>query len=78
MEESQLIGIINRLKAMQEDAVDEPQPRRFEKEGVEQATVVYNATNQTYTLTEHNPETTFEFDNIDLVAIELFDLLTDN
>ncbi|MBY7147638.1 DUF1797 family protein, partial [Levilactobacillus brevis] len=32
----------------------------------------------TYTLTEHNPETTFEFDNIDLVAIELFDLLTDN
>ncbi|KRN03045.1 hypothetical protein FD13_GL000799 [Levilactobacillus senmaizukei DSM 21775 = NBRC 103853] len=78
MEESQLIGIINRLKAMQEDATDEPQPRRFEKEGVEQALVVFNQATHTYTLTEHNPETTFEFDNIDLVAIELFDLLTDN
>ncbi len=48
MEESQLIGIINRLKAMQEDAGDEPQPRRFERDGVELAQVVYHADTQTY------------------------------
>ncbi|MFC6253240.1 YkuJ family protein [Secundilactobacillus hailunensis] len=78
MEESQLIGIINRLKAMQEDTGDEPQPRRFEKEGVELAQVVYHPETQTYSLDEHQAKEHFEFDNIDLIAIELFELLTDN
>ncbi|WP_404814731.1 YkuJ family protein [Secundilactobacillus paracollinoides] len=78
MEESQLIGIINRLKAMQEDAGDEPQPRRFEVNGVEQAQVTYHSETKTYTLDEYQGKEHFEFDNIDLVAIELFELLTNN
>lgn len=78
MEESQLIGIINRLKAMQQDAGDEPQPRRFERDGVERAQVTYDPATSTFSLDEYQPDEHFEFDNIDLVAIELFELLTDN
>ncbi|PWF99889.1 YkuJ family protein [Levilactobacillus bambusae] len=78
MEDSHLVGIIDRLKVMQQDTGDEPQPRRFEKDGVERARVVYHQDSNTYTLYEFNPDVSFEFDNIDLVAIELFDLLSDN
>ncbi|CAJ1227140.1 MULTISPECIES: YkuJ family protein [Lactiplantibacillus] len=78
MEKSELSAILKRLEAMRAAETTEVQSRRFEKEGVERGQVAYDPATSTYTLQEFKPDQTFEFDNIDLVAIELYDLLTDN
>ncbi|ETY74678.1 YkuJ family protein [Lactiplantibacillus fabifermentans] len=78
MEKSELSAILKRLEAMRASDATEVQSRRFEKEGVERGQVAYDPATATYTLQEFKPDQTFEFDNIDLVAIELYDLLTDN
>ncbi|VDG17486.1 YkuJ family protein [Lactiplantibacillus mudanjiangensis] len=78
MEKSELTAILKRLEAMRNTEATEVQSRRFEKEGVERGEVAYDPATSTYTLQEFNPDQTFEFDNIDLVAIELYDLLADN
>lgn len=75
MKTSQLVAIIRRLEAMKEDAND--LQRRFEKDGIEKCTVRYNAETESFDLQESGSRQSYQFDNIDLVAIEIFDLLQD-
>lgn len=55
----------------------ETQSRRFEKDGDERGVVTYNPVSKTFTLEEVATKQKFEFDNIDLAAMEIFDLLDD-
>jgi uncharacterized protein YkuJ len=77
MQSSQLVAIIKRLVAMQEDQSAEIQERRFEKSGDQKAAVSYDPQTQTFELEDSSTHQKFEFDNIDLVAMELYDLLAD-
>lgn len=78
MKSSQLVAIIKRLEAMQQTDPDEEQTRHFEKEGVGVVGIVkYDANNQTYELEEVNNHQKFNFDDIDLIAMEIYDLLND-
>ncbi|MFD1673022.1 YkuJ family protein [Agrilactobacillus yilanensis] len=74
MEKSQLVAIIKRLEAMQESD-GEVQTRRFETNGVEKGLVTFDPKANIYTLEETKTHQTFDFDSIDLTAIEIFDLL---
>lgn len=75
MTHSQLVAIIKRLEAMVESADNELQVRRFEKEGVEKCTVTYDKVTDTFELTETDTHQQYEFDNIDIVAMEIYDLI---
>ena len=77
MEKSQLVEIISRLDAMIKTGGTEHQSRRFEKNGEERGVVTYNPINDTFSLEEVATKQKFEFDNIDLTALEIFDLLDD-
>ncbi len=74
---SQLVAIIKRLEAMIEAQDKEIQVRRFEKEGVEKCTVAYDSSTQTFELTEGASQSSYQFDNIDLVAMEIYDLINE-
>ena len=56
---------------------NEIQSRRFEKNGDERGVVTYNPVSGIFTLEEIATNQKFEFDNIDLAAMEIFDLLDD-
>ncbi|HLQ40143.1 MAG TPA: YkuJ family protein [Tetragenococcus sp.] len=75
MEKSQLIAIIKRLEAMVEAQDSEVQVRRFEKEGVEKCTVTFDSSTATFELTEAKTNQAYQFDNIDIVAMEIYDLI---
>ncbi|MBT9718913.1 YkuJ family protein [Enterococcus durans] len=75
MAHSQLVAIIKRLEAMVESADNELQVRRFEKEGAEKCTVTYDKVTETFELTETDSHQQYEFDNIDIVAMEIYDLI---
>ncbi|MBM7708290.1 YkuJ family protein [Enterococcus lemanii] len=75
MKHSQLVAIIKRLEAMIEAQDNEVQIRRFEKEGVEKCTVSYDHSTETFELTESQSNQPYQFDNIDMVAIEIYDLI---
>ena len=77
MENSQLVAIISRLDAMMKACESETQSRRFEKDGDERGVVTYNPVSKTFTLEEVATKQKFEFDNIYLAAMEIFDLLDD-
>ncbi|WP_461215833.1 YkuJ family protein [Lacticaseibacillus sp. GG6-2] len=77
MKSSQLVAIIKRLEAMQEATDGEVQSRRFEKDGAEKGLVEYDPKTETYTLEEMDHHQKFDFDDIDLVAMEIYDLLGD-
>jgi len=77
MKSSQLVAIIKRLEAMQEATDNEIQTRLFEKNGVEKGMVSYDPKTQGYELEEMDHHQVFQFDNIDLVAMEIYDLLDD-
>ncbi|MDN2453784.1 YkuJ family protein [Lactobacillus sp. UCMA15818] len=77
MEISQLTAIISRLDAMVKEQSDEVQSRRFEKDGRERGVVSYDKETDTFTLEESSDKQKFEFDNIDLAAMEIYDLLND-
>jgi len=73
---SLLQGILSRLSNMQEKKED--QERYFEKNGVKKCKVTYNAKNDSFELQIYNEDGStdnFQFDNIDMVAIEIFDLM---
>ncbi|MGX7199891.1 YkuJ family protein [Enterococcus nangangensis] len=74
---SQLVAIIKRLEAMTEAQDSEVQVRRFEKEGVEKCLVTYDSTTNTFELTESDTHQSYQFDNIDLVAMEIYDLISE-
>ena len=76
MENSQLVAIIKRLDAMSNNEGNEVSSRRFEKDGEERGFVTFDPT-KTYTLEEIASKQKFEFDDIDLAAMEIYDLLND-
>lgn len=77
---SQLSGIITRLQNLQETASSSSEPfqRFFEVEGEKRCSVKYFEKSSTYELEVYQktekPQT-YQFDNIDMIAIEIFDLL---
>ncbi|MGC6770384.1 YkuJ family protein [Enterococcus sp. LJL128] len=75
MKQSQLVAIIKRLEAMTEANDNEIQVRRFEREGVEKCLVNYDKTTDTFELTEADSQQSYQFDNIDIVAMEIYDLI---
>ncbi|WEV55155.1 DUF1797 family protein [Leuconostocaceae bacterium ESL0723] len=62
---------------MQEATDDLIQIRRFDVYGVEVLQVRYDQVNKLWTIMEHRQAHRFQFDDIDLVAIEIYDLLRD-
>ncbi len=76
MENSQLVAIIKRLDAMS-NTEGEVSSRRFEKDGEERGFVTFDPSTGTYTLEEIASKQKFEFDDIDLAAMEIYDLLND-
>ena len=74
MKPSQLSAILRRLEVMMEDNGD-VEIRRFEKEGVERCVVKYNRDTESFELEEHDSNQTYQFDDLDLVAIEIYELL---
>ena len=75
MKSSQLVAIIKRLEAMVEAQDNEVQVRRFEQEGVEKCTVTYDNSTETFELTEAESSQSYQFDNVDIVAMEIYDLI---
>ncbi|MBD1381280.1 YkuJ family protein [Metabacillus arenae] len=77
---SQLSAIITRLQSLQETATEnnEPMQRYFEVNGEKKCSVKYFEKNSTFELTvfekDEKPRT-YPFDNIDMVAIEIFELI---
>ncbi|KAA9302147.1 MULTISPECIES: YkuJ family protein [Aerococcus] len=74
MKTSQLQAILNRLEAMTADD-SEIEVRRFEFEGQERCQVRYDRETESFELQDHTINESFQFDDIDLVAIEIFELL---
>ncbi|MGX7109526.1 YkuJ family protein [Facklamia miroungae] len=74
MKASVLTGIIQRLETMAKSK-DEVEVRRFELDGIEKCQVTYLPNDDAFEMTESKTGTVFRFDNVDLVAIEIFDLL---
>ena len=56
---------------------NEVSSRRFEKDGEERGFVTFDPATKTYTLEEIASKQKFEFDDIDLAAMEIYDLLND-
>lgn len=75
MKPSQLIPIIRRLEAMREDETEEVQTRRFEKDGKEMCLVTYDQKAGLYELKDRTTGESYEFDNIDYVAVEILELV---
>lgn len=73
---SMLDGILSRLKNMQESGEDAE--RFFEQNGVKKCKVSYFSKSNSFELKIFNEDgktDAYQFDNIDMVAIEIFDLL---
>lgn len=75
MKSSELTAIIRRLEAMQEDSDGEVQVRRFEKDGEERCLITYDGKAGIYELEERATKQIYRFDDIDMVAMEIFELL---
>jgi uncharacterized protein YkuJ len=76
---SQLQGILTRLKNLHEQANGgEPAQRFFEVNGERKCQVTYNPKSATFELEIYNEKEKpkrYQFDNIDMIAIEIFDLI---
>jgi uncharacterized protein YkuJ len=72
---SHLKAIISRLEAMVESTDSDTQMRRFEKEGELKAEVTFNKEDQTFIMKDIDGNFTSTFDDIDIVAMEIYDLL---
>ncbi|MBM4764342.1 YkuJ family protein [Bacillus sp. B15-48] len=76
---SQLQGIITRLKSLQEQAENgEPAQRFFEVNGDRKCQVTFHPKTETYELEVYNEKDKpkkYQFDNIDMITIEIFDLI---
>lgn len=70
---SVLSGIIQRLEVMTK--ATEIEVRRFELDGVEKCQVSYFPEEEAFELRDSERNTTYRFDDIDLVAIEIYELL---
>ncbi|MGV3463896.1 MAG: YkuJ family protein [Heyndrickxia sp.] len=76
---SQLLGIIQRLKAMQEgNETGDIQQRRFEVNGKTLCQVKYFPATETFELEVYGDDkktNKYQFDDIDITSIEIFDLV---
>jgi uncharacterized protein YkuJ len=76
---SQLLGIITRLQNLQENAGSgEPLQRFFEVEGEKRCSVKFFDKSSTFELEVYqkgDKPQSYQFDNIDMIAMEIFDLL---
>jgi uncharacterized protein YkuJ len=76
---SQLQGILTRLKNLNEQAIGgEPAQRFFEVNGERKCQVTYSPKTETFELEVYNDKEKpkrYQFDNIDMIAIEIFDLI---
>lgn len=73
MKSSVLMGIIQRLEAMTHTD-NETEVRRFELDGVEKCQVTYVKESDTFELVDNGAGSAFQYDDIDLVALEIYDL----
>lgn len=74
---SDLKQILARLRAMIDATDSQYQSRRFDAFGIEAVQVDYDQLTQIWTVHEHREVRQFQFDDIDLVAIEIYDVLHD-
>ena len=76
---SQLQGILSRLSSLQGNANgNEPAQRYFEVNGEKRCSVKYFDKTETYELEvfqQGEKPKSYQFDNIDMIAIEIFDLI---
>jgi len=76
---SQLQGILTRLKNLQEQSTGgEPAQRNFEVNGVLKCQVTYHPKTETFELEVYNEKEKpkrYQFDNVDMITIEIFDLI---
>jgi uncharacterized protein YkuJ len=76
---SQLQGILTRLKNLQEQSTGgEPAQRFFEVEGERKCQVTFHSKTATFELevySEKEKPKRYQFDNIDMITIEIFDLI---
>lgn len=77
---SLLQGILKRLLSLQNDNgnIGEPKQRFFEIEGEKKCSVKYHEHNQTFELEVYQKDEkthTYQFDNVDMVAIDVFEIL---
>jgi len=76
---SQLQGILSRLKNLQEQSANgEPSQRFFEVNGERKCQVTYQPKIQTFELEvyfDKEKPKRYQFDNIDMITIEIFDLI---
>ncbi|RHW31141.1 DUF1797 family protein [Neobacillus notoginsengisoli] len=76
---SQLQGIITRLKNLQEQSGSgEPAQRYFEVNGERKCQVTFQPKTETFELEVYNDKEKpkrYQFDNIDMMTIEIFDLI---
>ncbi|CAK8053496.1 YkuJ family protein [Eupransor demetentiae] len=75
--QSELDQILNRLRAMTQSNDQPVQVRRFEVYGLEVLQVTYDQHSKIWTIREHRQSRQFQFDDLDLVAIEIYDILHD-
>ncbi|WP_163652407.1 YkuJ family protein [Listeria sp. PSOL-1] len=75
---SQLMGIIQRLNAMQEDDSAETQARRFEKEGTPVCEVKYFRDSKEFEIEIYALNSKYQFTDTDWTAIEIFEILQEN
>lgn len=77
MNESTLAVIIRRLHAMMRDQSSDLQKRIFEQFCIPVCEVRYRRSGDEFTFIRYRPRERFRFDDIDLVAIEVFNSLYD-
>lgn len=74
---SHLYDILKRLDAMLHDQNGVPQQREFMQFGVPVCKVTYNKELDQFIVERYEPERRMLFDDLDLVAIEVYDCLYD-
>lgn len=75
MKPSKLRAILSRLEAMIIDKTDDTQVRRFEVDGEERVLVTYYREKDIFTVLDYSIDEELEFDNIDFVAMEVYELI---
>ncbi|MDR0898920.1 MAG: YkuJ family protein [Lactobacillaceae bacterium] len=75
--ETQLVHILNRLIAMTNDLTQNQASRRFDLFGVEIVKVDFDQKTKLYYVHDQTGSRTFVFDNIELAAIEIYQILNE-
>lgn len=75
--ETQLETILRRLRAMQVDDRQVVQTRYFEQFGVAVCKVTFDHATGDWTVQDARTEPAFSYDNIDMVAVAVYDALSE-